>query len=63
MKARITAEMIVGRGVLLMSGEEVEVSIFGDYVDGLVRDSAIELLEPILAVADGAESGSSAQLI
>jgi hypothetical protein len=63
MKARITAEMIVGRGVLLLAGEEVDVKIFGEYVDGLVRNSAIELVEPILAVAETPENDQPARLI
>jgi hypothetical protein len=63
MKARITAEMIVGRGVALVAGDEVDISIFGEYVDGLVRDSAIELLEPILGLEQMPDSHSSARLI
>jgi hypothetical protein len=63
MRARITAEMVVGRGLLLRTDEVVDVAVFGDYVDCLVRDSAIELVEPILAVVDPPQPNPPASLI
>lgn len=33
-------------------GDIVELEVFGDYGQLLVRDSAIELIEPILRVAE-----------
>ena len=63
MKVRITAEMVVGRGFVLHTGDEVELAVFGDYADFLIRDSAIELVEPILAVVEAPQPNSSASLI
>jgi len=63
MKARITAEMVVGRGLVLLTGEVVDVAVFGEYADSLVRDSAIELVEPILAVVDPSQPNAPASLI
>lgn len=63
MKARITAEMVVGRGLVLLTGEVVDVAVFGDYTDFLLRDSAIELVEPILAVVDPPLPNPPASLI
>lgn len=55
--------MVVGRGLLLRTDEVVDVAVFGDYVDCLVRDSAIELVEPILAVVDPPQPNPPASLI
>ena len=63
MKAKVTAEMIVGRGLVLQTGDEVDVSVFGRYAESLLRDNAIELVEPILAVVDAPYVDAPASLI
>lgn len=63
MKARITAEMVVGRGLILQTGDEVDVEVFGDFAEFLLRDSAIVLVEPILAAVDPPQSDNPVRLI
>ena len=63
MKARIAAEMIVGRGLVLQSGEVVDLAVFGEYAEFLLHESAIELVEPILAVVETQKVDSTATLI
>ena len=63
MKARITVDYIAGRGFLLQAGDEVDLSVLGDYAAYLLRVCAIELVEPILAVVEMPQPDSSASLI
>jgi len=63
MKARITAELVVGRGLILKPGDEVDIAVFGEYADHLLRACAIVLVEPILAVVDAQTPDSPASLI
>jgi hypothetical protein len=63
MKVRITAEMVVGRGLVLHTGEVVDIAVFGEYADFLVRESAIELLEPIISLVDVPQHDTNARMI
>lgn len=62
MHVRVVTDAIVGGGFFLIAGDQVELAVLGEFAEAMLRDGAIELVEPILGAAEKPAKANSVWL-